>query len=105
MVLCSVSTLFWQRSSVRLLMFTLMESMHTLSEETKRHINLTLSSLSFFSSLTYIMSLIKHDHRLLGELFGHQVSYLGVEQVVVAVHHDVGVQDLRGTAVTIIVNS
>lgn len=47
-------------------------------------------------TLTYIMSLVKHHHRLLGQLFGHQVSDLGVQQVVVAVHHNVGVQDLRG---------
>lgn len=33
MVFWRVSTLFWQRSSVRLVMFTLMESIHTLSEE------------------------------------------------------------------------
>jgi len=41
------------------------------------------------------MSLIKHHHRLLGQLFGHQVSYFGVQQVVVAVHNNVGVQDLK----------
>lgn len=39
---------------------------------------------------TYIMSLVEHHHRLLGQLFGHQVSYLGVQQVMVAVHHNVG---------------
>lgn len=42
------------------------------------------------------MSLIKHHHRALGQLFGHQVSNLRVQQVMVAVHHDVSVQDLRG---------
>lgn len=31
-----------------------------------------------FNLLTYIMSLVEHHYRLLGELFGHQVSYLGV---------------------------
>lgn len=44
--------------------------------------------------LTYIMSLIKHHYRFLSQLFGHQISYLGVQQVVVAVYHDVGMQDL-----------
>lgn len=52
-----------------------------------------LQSVQF---LTYIMSLIKHHHRFLRQLFGHQVGYLGVQQVVVAVHHNVGMQDLRG---------
>lgn len=33
MVFWSVSTLFWHRSSVLLVMFTLIESIHTLSEE------------------------------------------------------------------------
>lgn len=47
-------------------------------------------------TLTYIMSLIKHHYRILGQLFGHQISYLGVQQVVVAVHHNVGMQDLTG---------
>ena len=40
------------------------------------------------------MSLIKHHYRLLGQLFGHQISYLGVQQVVIAVNHNVGMQDL-----------
>lgn len=34
MVACSVATLAWQRSSVRRVMFTPMESMHTLSAGT-----------------------------------------------------------------------
>lgn len=42
------------------------------------------------------MGLVKHYYRFLGELFGHQVSNLGVQQVVIAVHHDVGMQNLRG---------
>lgn len=42
------------------------------------------------------MSLIKHHDRLLGQLFGHQISYLGVQQVVIAVNHNVGMQDLWG---------
>lgn len=46
--------------------------------------------------LTYIMSLIKHHYRFLSQLFGHQVSYLGVQQVVIAVYYDVGMKDLRG---------
>lgn len=41
------------------------------------------------------MSLIEHHYRLLGELFGYQVSYLRVQQVMVAVHHNVSMQDLR----------
>lgn len=45
--------------------------------------------------LTNIMGLVEHHYRLLGQLFGHQVSYLGVQQVVVAVHHNVGMQDLK----------
>lgn len=43
------------------------------------------------------MSLIEHHYRLLGELFGYQVSYLRVQQVMVAVHHNVSMQDLRGS--------
>jgi len=50
-------------------------------------------------TLTYVVSLIKHHHRVLGQLFGHQVSDLRVQQVVVAVHHDVSVQELRGDTV------
>lgn len=41
------------------------------------------------------MSLIKHHYRLLGQLFGHQISDLGVQQVVVAVHYYVSMQDLK----------
>lgn len=41
------------------------------------------------------MSLIKYHYRFLCQLFRHQISYLGVQQVVVAVHHNVGMQDLR----------
>lgn len=111
MVFWSVSTLFWQRSSVRLVMFTLMESIHTLSEnrgkETaegkrcgiRKIIIILVTPISILHSvqwLTYIMSLIEHHNRFLGQLFGHQVSYLGVQQVMVAVHHNVGMQDLRG---------
>lgn len=44
---------------------------------------------------TDVMSFIKHNHRFLGELFGHQVCYLWVQKVVVAVDHDVGVKNLR----------
>ena len=43
------------------------------------------------------MSLIKHHDRFLGEFLGHQVGDLRVQQVVVAVHHDVSVEDLKGT--------
>lgn len=50
----------------------------------------------FIFKLTDIMSLVEHHYRALGQLFGHQVSYLWVQQVMVAVHHDVSVQDLRG---------
>lgn len=46
--------------------------------------------------LTDIMSLVKHHHRALGQLLGYQVGDLRVQQVMVAVHHDVSVQDLRG---------
>ena len=42
------------------------------------------------------MSLIKHHNRFLGEFLGHQVGDLRVQQVVVAVHDDVGVKDLKG---------
>lgn len=45
--------------------------------------------------LTYIMSFIKHHHWFLSQLFGHQIGYLGVQQVVVAVYHYVGMHDLR----------
>lgn len=41
------------------------------------------------------MGLIENDYRLLGQLFRHQVSYFGVEKVVVAVNYDVGMQDLQ----------
>ena len=41
------------------------------------------------------MGLVKHHHSLLGQLLGHQVCYLGVQEVVVAVHHDVGMEDLQ----------
>ena len=41
------------------------------------------------------MSFVEDDHRFLGEFFGDKVSDLGVEEVVVAVDHNVGVQDLR----------
>ena len=44
--------------------------------------------------LTDVVGLIKDDHGLAGQLLGHQVSNLGVQQVVVAVDHHVGVQDL-----------
>ena len=53
-----------------------------------------LSSVQF---LTYVVSLVEHHYGFLRQLLGHQVSYLGVQQVVVAVHHNVGVQDLRGS--------
>lgn len=43
------------------------------------------------------MSLIEHHDRALGQLLGYQVSYLWVQQVMVAVHHNVSVQDLRGS--------
>ena len=46
------------------------------------------------SLLTDVVGLIKDDHGLAGQLLGHQVSNLGVQQVVVAVDHHVGVQDL-----------
>lgn len=46
------------------------------------------------------MSLVKHHHGFLGEFFRHQVSDLWVQQVVVAVHDDVGVQDLKGNKET-----
>lgn len=49
--------------------------------------------------ITYVVGLIKHHHRLLGQFFGHQVSDLWVQQVVVTVHHDVGMQELRGNRV------
>lgn len=51
-------------------------------------------------NLTDIMSLVKHHHGFLGEFFRHQVSDLWVQQVVVAVHDDVGVQDLKGNKET-----
>lgn len=41
------------------------------------------------------MGLIKNHHRLLGQLLGHQVGYLWVQQVVVAVHNDVGMKNLK----------
>lgn len=45
--------------------------------------------------LTDIMGLIKNNYRLLGQLFRHQVSYFGVEKVMVAVNYNVGMQDLQ----------
>lgn len=41
------------------------------------------------------MGLIENNHRLLGQLFRHQVSYLGIKKVMVAVNHNVGMQDLQ----------
>lgn len=41
------------------------------------------------------MGLIENNYRLLGQLFGHQVSYFGVEKVMVAVNYNVGMQDLQ----------
>lgn len=46
------------------------------------------------SLLTDVVGLVKDDHGLAGQLLGHQVGNLGVQQVVVAVDHHVGVQDL-----------
>lgn len=46
------------------------------------------------SLLTDVVGLVKDDHSLAGQLLGHQVGNLGVQQVVVAVDHHVGVQDL-----------
>lgn len=46
--------------------------------------------------LTNIVSLIEHHHGALGQFFGNQVGNLWVQQVMVAVHHDVSMQDLRG---------
>lgn len=45
--------------------------------------------------LTDIMGLIENNYRLLGQLLGDQVSYFGVEEVMVAVNYNVGMQDLQ----------
>lgn len=44
--------------------------------------------------LTDVVSFIEDHNGLAGQLFGHQVCDLGVQEVVVAVNYHVGVQDL-----------
>lgn len=46
------------------------------------------------SLLTNVVGLVEDDDSLAGQLLGHQVGDLGVQQVVVAVNHHVGVEDL-----------
>lgn len=48
------------------------------------------------SLLTNVVGLVKDHHSLAGQLLGHQVGNLGVQEVVVAVNHHVGMQDLGG---------
>lgn len=44
--------------------------------------------------LTDVVGLVEDHHGLAGQLLGHQVCNLGVQEVVVAVNHHIGVQDL-----------
>lgn len=46
--------------------------------------------------LTNVVGLIEDHHGLSGQLLGHQVCNLGVQEVVVAVNHHIGMQDLGG---------
>ena len=45
---------------------------------------------------TYVVGLVKHHHRLLGEVLGDHVCNLGVQHVRVVEHHDVGLLELEG---------
>jgi hypothetical protein len=44
--------------------------------------------------LTDVVSFIEDHNSLASQLFGYQVCDLGVQEVVVAVNHHVGMQDL-----------
>lgn len=44
--------------------------------------------------LTNVVGFIEDHDGLAGQLFGHQVCDLGVQEIVVAVNHHVGMQDL-----------
>jgi hypothetical protein len=46
-----------------------------------------------YADIVNVVSLIEHDHTLLLHLPGHNAGHLGVEQVLVAVHHNIGVLD------------
>lgn len=54
--------------------------------------------LALAPSLTNVVGLVEDDDGLAGQLLGHQVGNLGVQEVVVAVDHHVGVQDLGAEA-------
>ena len=47
-------------------------------------------------ALTDVVGLIEDHNCFAGQLLGHQVCNLGVQEVVVAVNHHVGMQDLGG---------
>lgn len=45
--------------------------------------------------LTYIVSLIKHNNRRLVQFFRNQVSYFRVQQVMIAVHNNICMVNLK----------
>lgn len=82
---------------------TLIESMQTLSGggggrpgSVRRGQPQGLASPPRPGFLTNVVGLIEDHHGLSGQLLGHQVCNLGVQEVVVAVNHHIGMQDLGG---------
>lgn len=48
------------------------------------------------SCLTNVVGLVEDHDSFAGQLLGHQVCNLGVQEVVVAVNYHIGMQDLGG---------
>lgn len=91
----NLSRLAWQRSSVRLLMLTLMASIQTLSGVGEEVFGQSNPEIASEIDFTNIVSFIKYDYRLLSERFGDSFRYLWVQQVGVVEHNDISMFYLR----------